>query len=153
MRNQRSTDIAAAIFLMAIGFLALIAALQIQSFFGEVLPPRALPLTLAISTILGGLLLSVRSYLYHGEDLPVDWPDRSGWMRLLATFISLMAYLFLIEPLGAAPASFCFAGFLVWYLDRRIIPALLVGIAVALVIEYAFIKGLMMPFPPPFWNR
>lgn len=153
MGTQRSADIAAGVFLVVLGLVVLIAALEIQSFFGEVLPPRTLPFTLAISTMLGGLLLSIRAYLYRGPSVPVDWPDTSGWMSLLVSFFSLVVYLLLIEPLGAPVASFCFAAFLVWYLDRRILPALCVGIAVALVIEYAFIKGLMMPFPPPFWNR
>lgn len=153
MRTQRSTDIASGLFLVVLGFVVLIAASDIQSVYGEVLPPRTLPFTLAACTILGGLLLSIRAHLYSGPDVLVEWPDRGGWMRLLVTFLSLFVYLLLIEPLGAALASFCFAAFLVWHLDRRILPALCVGVAVALVIEYAFIKGLMMPFPPPFWTR
>jgi len=153
VRTQRSTDIASGLFLVALGFLVLIAAWDIQSVYGEVLPPRTLPFTLAACTILGGLLLSVRAYFYRGEDVVVEWPDQGGWMRLLVTFLSLFVYLLLIEPLGASLASFCFAAFLVWYLDRRILPALCVSAALALVIEYAFIKGLMMPFPAPFWTR
>ncbi len=153
METQRLSDIAAGIFLVVLGSVVLIPSLDIQSVFGEVLPPRTLPMTLAACTILGGLLLSIRAYSYRGEDVPVGWPDRSGWFRLLATAVSLTLYLLAIEPLGVSLASFFFTAFLVWYLDGRILPALFVGIAVALVIEYAFIKGLMMPFPPPFWTR
>ncbi len=153
MGTQRATDIAAGVFLVVLGIVVFIPSLDIQSVFGEVLPPRTLPMTLAVCTILGGLLLSIRAYSYRGEDLPVEWPDRAGWFRLLATGVSLTFYLLLIEPLGVSLASFFFSAFLVWYLDRRILTALVVGIAVALVIEYAFIKGLMMPFPPPFWTR
>ena len=69
MRTQRSADIAAGVFLVALGLVVLIAALDIQSFFGEVLPPRTLPFTLAISTMLGGLLLSIRAYLYRGPEV------------------------------------------------------------------------------------
>jgi putative tricarboxylic transport membrane protein len=153
MASQRSTDIASGLFLVALGAAVFIASLSIQSVFGEVLPPRTLPLALAGSTIFGGLVLSIRAYLYRGEEVPVEWPDRLGWMRLLVTIVSLLAYLVLIEPLGVALASLCFSTFLVWYLDRRILPSLCVGIAVALVIEYAFIRGLTMPLPAAFWAR
>ena len=153
MASQRSTDIASGLFFVALGVVVFVASLSIKSVYGEVLPPRTLPLALASSTIFGGLVLSIRAYFYRGEEVPVEWPDRLGWMRLLVTIASLVGYLVLIEPLGVALASLCFSVFLVWYLDRRILPSLCVGISVALVIEYAFIRGLTMPLPAAFWAR
>jgi putative tricarboxylic transport membrane protein len=153
MRTQRSADIVAGLFLTALGLVVGIAAWGLKSSFGEVLPPSALPLVLAGATMVAGLGLSIKAYGYRGEPVPVDWPARDGWFRLAVTFLSLVCYLALIESLGAALASFLFAAFLVWYLDGRILPALYVGAGTALVIEYAFIKGLMMPFPAAFWAR
>ena len=153
MRTQRSADIVAGLFLAALGLLVGIAAWDLKSGFGEVLPPSALPLVLAGSTIVAGLGLSFKAYSYRGEPVPVEWPARDGWYRLAVTFLSLVCYLALIEPLGAAGASFVFAAFLVWYLDRRILPAVCVGFCTGLVIEYVLIKGLMMHFPAAFWAR
>ena len=81
----------------------------------------------------------------------MEWPDREGWFRLLVTFVSLTVYLALIEPLGVAVASFLFSTFLIWYLDRRFVRSICVGAAVALVIQFVFVRILQLSFPAGFW--
>ncbi len=66
----------------------------------------------------------------------------------MVTFVALTAYLVLMEPLGTAVASLIFAALLIFYLDRRPIRALCVGVAVAVVIQYLFVNLLQLPFPP-----
>jgi len=151
MTTQRMADIVSGIFLAAVGTVVVVAALDIQSAFAERLPPRTLPMTLGLTTLIVGALLSVRAYLHKGEDLTVEWPDREGWIRLGVTFVSLVAYLVLIEPLGVAVASMVFSTFLISYLDRRIVRALCIGAALALVINLVFVRLLQLPLPGGFW--
>lgn len=151
--TQRVADIISGIFLAAVGIAVILATWDLESAFGERLPPRTLPLVLGSTTIISGALLAIRSYLLRGEDLEVQWPDKEGWLRLLVTFVALAAYLVLMEPLGAAVASLIFAALLIFYLERRPIRALCVGVAVAVVIQYLFINLLQLPFPLGFWVR
>ena len=81
----------------------------------------------------------------------MEWPDKEGWFRLLVTFVSLTVYLALIEPLGVAVASFLFSTSLIWYLDRRFVRSICVGAAVALVIQFVFVRILQLSFPAGFW--
>ena len=151
MTTQRSADIISGIFLALVGAAVIVAALDLQTTFGERLPPRTLPLALGLTTLLTGALLSIRSYRYRGEELTIDWPDREGWARLIVTFISLAIYLALIEPLGVPIATLVFSTFLIWYLDRKFWRSLAVGIITAVVIHVVFVKVLQLSFPAGFW--
>lgn len=139
------------LFLAAIGAVVVIAALDIKSVFGERLPPRALPISLGAITILTGILLSIRAYLYKGEALIVDWPDREGWIRLIVTVLYLAIYVYLIDILGIAVSSLVFCFVLIYYLERRWIRALCVGIATAVIIQVVFVKILQLSLPGGFW--
>jgi hypothetical protein len=151
MTTQRSADIVCGCFLAAIGAVVIIAAFDIKSVFGERLPPRTLPVSLGLITVFSGILLSVRAYYYKGEHLMVDWPDGEGWIRLIVTFLCLVVYLVLIEPLGIAVSSLLFSFVLIYYLDRRWIRALCVGVITAIVIQVVFVKILQLSFPSGFW--
>ncbi len=151
MSTQRSADIISGVFLAGVGAIVILAALDLKSAFGEKLSPRTLPLALGLITLCTGALLSVRAYLYRGEDLTVDWPDREGWLRLIVTFVSLLIYLVLIEPLGVPVATLIFLTFLIWYLDRRFVRSLCIAVITAVVIQVVFIRILQLSFPAGFW--
>ncbi len=147
MTTQRSADIVSGLFLAAIGAVVIIAAFDIKSVFGERLPPRTLPISLGAVTVVSGILLSVRAYFYKGEALFVEWPDREGWVRLVVTFLCVAGYLVLIEPLGIAVASLVFSFVLIYFLDRRWIRALCVGIITATLIQVVFVNILQLSIP------
>lgn len=149
--TQRSADIASGLFLAAIGLAVVAAAFQIKSVFGERLPPRTLPLVLGSITVFTGLLLSLRSYYYKGQELSVDWPGRDGWARLGVTILCLVGYVLLIEPLGIAMASFLFSLSLIYYLDRRFVRSLSIAFITGLVVQIVFVKLLQLSFPVGFW--
>jgi putative tricarboxylic transport membrane protein len=151
--TQRIADIISGIFLAAVGIAVILSTWDLQSSFGERLSPRALPLVLGSITVITGVLLSIRAYLYQGEDLEVHWPDKEGWLRLGVTFATLAVYLLLIDPLGVAAASLVFSTFLIWYLDRRVIRSLCVGVVVAVVIQMVFVNLLQLALPTGFWTR
>lgn len=151
MTTQRSADIVSGIFVALLGAGVIVAALDIQTTFGERLPPRTLPFVLGTTTLLAGALLSIRSYRHPEEGLTIDWPARDGWVRLIVTFASLVAYLLMMESLGVPISTMVFLTFLVWYLDRRFVRSLAVGIITAAVIEVVFVRILQLSFPAGFW--
>jgi putative tricarboxylic transport membrane protein len=153
MTTQRSADIVSGIVLALIGAVVIVAAFDIQSTFGERLPPRTLPLILGLTTLLTGALLSIRSYRHAEMDLTVDWPDKEGWVRLTVTFVSLVIYLFIMEILGVPLATLIFSTFLIWYLDRKFVRSLAIGVITALVIEMVFVRILQLSLPVGFWVR
>jgi len=151
MTTQRSADIVSGIVVALVGVGVIVAAFDLQTTFGERLPPRTLPLILGLTTLFTGALLSLRSYRHPEEGLTVDWPDREGWVRLIVTFASLVTYLFIIEPLGVPTATMVFLTFLIWYLDRKLVRSLAIGIVTAVVIEVLFVRILQLSLPSGFW--
>jgi len=153
MTTQRTADIVSGIVLALTGAAVIWSAQDIQSVFGERLPPKTLPVALGITTVVTGLMLSLRAYVYRGEALEIKWPDRGGWLHLAVTFAALVMYLLIIDPLGVPVASLVFCTLLIWFLDRRPIRAFCVGLAVAVVIQGVFVKVLQLPLPPGFWSQ
>jgi putative tricarboxylic transport membrane protein len=153
MTTQRSADIVSGIVLALLGTAVVVAAFDIQSTFGERLPPRTLPLILGLTTVLTGVLLSIRSYRHAEMDLTVDWPDNEGRVRLAVTFVSLVIYLVIMEVLGVPLATLVFSTFLIWYLDRKFVRSLAIGVITALVIEMVFVRILQLSLPAGFWVR
>jgi putative tricarboxylic transport membrane protein len=151
MTTQRYADMVCGLVLALLGVVVIVAAFDIQSTFGERLPPRTLPLVLGLTTLLTGALLSIRSYRHTEMDLTVDWPDKEGWLRLAVTFGSLVIYLGLMEVLGVPIATLGFCTFLIWYLDRSFVRSLVVGVITAFVIEVVFVRILQLSLPVGFW--
>jgi len=153
MKTQRSADIASGLFLAALGLLVIIAAMSIQAAFAERLPPRTLPVVLGCVTIVTGLLLAYRAWRFKGQDPAIDWPDKEGWKRVLVGFGSLVVYLVLIDPIGMPLATLIFTSFLIWYLDRRVVRSVVIGVITAAIILFVFIRILELTFPvgPLHW--
>jgi putative tricarboxylic transport membrane protein len=153
MTTQRSADMVSGLVLALLGAVVIVAAFDIQSTFGERLPPRTLPLILGLTTLCTGALLSIRAYRHSEMDLTVDWPDKEGWQRLAVTFGALVIYLLVIEVVGVPIATLVFSTFLIWYLDRRFVRSLVIGVITAFVIEAVFVRLLQLSFPVGFWVR
>jgi len=147
LKTRRSADIASGLCLAALGLLVIIAAMSIRSAFAERLPPRTLPLLLGCVTIFTGLLLAFRAWRFRGEDPVIDWPDKGGWKRVLVCFGSLIVFLVLIQPIGMPLATLFFSSFLIWYLDGRVVRAIVIGVITAAIILFVFIRMLELTFP------
>ena len=144
---------ASGLFLVFFGLVVLYAATRITGGMDERLPPRTLPYFLGTTVLIAGALLSVRSWRYRGVDPVIKWPDKKGFVRVLGTFVSLVIYAALINPLGMPLATALFISFLVWYLRRgrrAVIYALLTGILSGLVVFYVFMRFLELNFPAGF---
>lgn len=151
MRTQRTADLWSGLFVAGLGLVVLIAALQIKTAVGERLPPATLPLALAAFLVLGGLLLSYRSWRSPEDGPAVEWPQSGGAWRLAWSCLGLAAYLALIEPLGMAASSALFTWLMVWRLDRRWLRDLVIAVLTGLVVHYVFIVVLELTLPQGFW--
>lgn len=147
MRTFRSADIWSGSFLALVGLVIVIAGLQISSAFGERLPPSTLPIVMGGSMVLTAVLLVIRAVRSRGIEVAVEWPDGSGWKNIAITFVALAAYLALIDPIGMPIATFLFVTFLIWYLDRKLIKAVVIAAITAAIVLFAFIRGLELTFP------
>jgi hypothetical protein len=110
-------------------------------------------LTLGALLTLGGLLLALRSWRSPEAGGAIEWPDLSGALRVGWSFLGLVAYLALTDPLGMPLASGLFTWGLIWYLDRRWLRALIIALVTGAVVQYVFIDLLELTLPPNFWVK
>lgn len=129
-----------------LGLAVVFAAMNIPALMGERLPSKALPLLCGALTAAGGFLLAIKAYRYAGEEIPMEWPDRSGWISLGVTMAALIAYIALIEVLGLPVASMFFVIGLVRYLGMGLLAGVATGLGTAVSI-YLMIHYLALSFP------
>ncbi|UTT52264.1 tripartite tricarboxylate transporter TctB family protein [Microbacterium maritypicum] len=99
--------------------------------------------------VLIGVLRGERGGAEEAEDIDESLP--TDWVILAKLAGLVVAHLLLIEPLGWAPAAALLFGGVAWSLAaKRWWMALLIGIAVALVIQVVFggLLGLSLPWGP-----
>lgn len=148
MRSLRVLDILSGLVIAGIGLAFLLSSLGISDMLGERLPPWLLPLGLSAITIAAGLLLALKSWRAHaGADVTVDWPDRSGFLRLLLFVTLILVYLLAIPLLGMTLSTGLFTAVAIWLLNHRPVQAVVVAVSCALIVHYAFNIGLGMNFP------
>lgn len=147
MRTLRSADKSSGIFLAILGVVVIVASYQITSPIADRLPPHTLPLILGWTTLGTGFLLVLRSWRSRSEGAVIDWPNREGMIRVLVSLVSLAVFIGLILPLGMPLATWAFVTFSIWYLDRRIIRAGIIGFLSAATVLFLFIRFLELSFP------
>jgi hypothetical protein len=147
MRTQRSADKSSGISLAVLGVVVIVASYGITSPIADRLPPHTLPLVLGWTTLATGVLLALRAWRSRSEGAVVDWPDREGTIRVIVNLVSLAAFIALILPLGMPLATWAYVTFAIWYLDRRIIRAGIIGFVSGAVVFYVFVRFLELSFP------
>lgn len=148
MQTQRNADLAAGLFLVCLGVVVLLSSSTIQVLPGERLSPRTLPYLLGITVMICGGLIAFKAWRYHGVAIRVKWPEKSGFMRIIVTIVSLAIYTALIDPIGMPIATFLFISFLIWFIERKyLVTALVTGAVTAVIVYYVFIILLELAFP------
>lgn len=147
MRTLRSADKSSGIFLAVLGVVVIVASYGITSPIADRLPPHTLPLVLGWTTLGTGFLLALRAWRSRTEGGAIDWPNREGKIRVLVNLVSLAVYIGLILPLGMPLATWAYVTFSIWYLDRRIIRAGIIGFVSGAVVFFVFIRFLELSFP------
>jgi hypothetical protein len=154
MRSQRRGDIVAGCFVALLGAVVIVAASQIRGDIEERLPPRTLPYVVGFMTLAGGIGLVVKSWLFRGQNLVIQWPDRDGVLRIVVNLLLLAFFIALMEPLGMPIATVLYVAVSIWYIDRkRILAALLTGAGSGVVVYYLFIRLLGLSFPMGLLER
>ncbi len=150
MKTQRSADIASGIFIAFLGLVVLYASTKITGGMEERLPPRTLPYVMGVTILVTGIILTIKSWRFRGENPAIKWPDRSGIIRVLVILLSLGVYITLIDILGMPISTVLYISFSVWYLwigRRSILYSIITGLLSGAVVLFLFIRFLELNFP------
>jgi len=130
-------------FLLALAFIA--GATQIEAaLIFDSLGPSAFPIII-------GVLLAISSvYLILRPDPEPDWPAARRVVEILLALVVMLAYTFLLEPLGFVLATALAASLLSWRLGAPLAIAGIsgVGIAVGIYVIFHLILGLSLARGP-----
>ncbi|WP_251050559.1 MULTISPECIES: tripartite tricarboxylate transporter TctB family protein [unclassified Microbacterium] len=158
VHRARSAPIGELVFaaiMVALGVFAVVGIFLIHVPVGMKAGPTVFPIFVAALllasavAVLVGVLRGDRGGPEEAEDIDESLP--TDWTTLAKLAGLVVAHLFLIEPLGWAPAAALLFGGVAWSLSaKRWWVAFLVGIVVALVIQIVFggLLGLSLPWGP-----
>ncbi len=108
---------------------------------------RLMPVLVAGASVLLALMLVVATWR-QVDDQAVDWPDRGGAARVIATMAGLAAIIVLTPWLGLIPAAALFVLFqLVAILRHRLVPSVLTTLVVGLLLHSVFTLWLDLRLP------
>jgi putative tricarboxylic transport membrane protein len=129
--------------LLALAFIA--GATQIEAaLIFDSLGPSAFPIII-------GVILAISSvYLIVRPDPEPDWPEARRVVEILLALVIMLAYAFLLEPLGFVLATAVASGLLSWRLGAPLVIAAIsgVGIAVGIYVVFHLILGLSLARGP-----
>lgn len=131
--------------LVALAFIA--SATQIQtSFLSDPVGPKAFPILVGSVAALCGVIMILR------PDQEPEWPQLRTLGALLVSVFVLVAYAYLLKPLGFLIPTAIVAGVLSYQINPRIGAAVIagVGLSVGLFIVFKFILGLGLIGLPRF---
>jgi putative tricarboxylic transport membrane protein len=112
-----------------------------QAMIGDPLGPAVFPIVLAIP--LG--LLSI--YLILRPDPRADWPRGRALLRQALALVALVAYAYLLEPLGFIVSTFLAVVALGCLLGARLRDAVLAGLGISVSLFVLFDNLLDLPLP------
>jgi putative tricarboxylic transport membrane protein len=148
MKTQKSADVASGGFLFILGIIVLIASSQIRGGMEERLPPRTLPYIVGVMILISGAALAFKAWQSRGVDSAIQWPDRSGTIRIAVSLVVIALFIAIMEPLGLPLSAGLYVSFAIWYLRRsRLLTALLTGGITGILSYYLFIRLLELSFP------
>jgi len=134
--------------LVALAYIA--SATQIQaSFLSDPVGPKAFPLLIGAVAALCGAIMILR------PDEEPDWPELRTLGALLVSVIVLVAYAYMLKPLGFVIPTAIVAGILSYQINPRVGPAAFagVGLSVGLFVVFKFILGLgLVGLPRAFFG-
>ncbi|MDZ4095813.1 MAG: tripartite tricarboxylate transporter TctB family protein [Paracoccaceae bacterium] len=116
------------------GALAFFAgALQIQtSFLSDPVGPRLFPILIAVVSLLAGLMMLWK------PDAEPDWPAASAWGNMAITMVVLVAYAYLLAPLGFVLPTAVAAAVISYMIAPHIRPAAITGAVLSLSLFFIF---------------
>jgi putative tricarboxylic transport membrane protein len=129
--------------LVALAFIASATQIEAALIFDS-LGPRMFPI------IIGVLLAIASAYLVLRPDPEPDWPAAGRVAEIVLALVLMLAYTFLLEPLGFVLATALASSLLSWRLGAQPVTAVLsgIGIAVGIYVVFHLILGLSLARGP-----
>ncbi len=146
---MKSYNSIAAIFFLLIGiFFTLYASTVEVGTFTEP-GPGFLPFWAGLTLVAMSIILFLKSYAGKDETVtPSFLPQPDSWKRVLAVFLSLIAYNLLLTPLGFTITTFIFLAFLVKFIFPQTWKrSLAVGVLGSIFARLLFINFLETQLP------
>jgi putative tricarboxylic transport membrane protein len=135
------SDRLAGVVLLALAVAYGVTASGFQAMIGDPLGPSVFPLVLAIP--LGVFSL----YLLFRPDPEPDWPWGQALLKQVLAVVALVAYAYLLEPLGFVLTTLLAVTALGCLLGARLWQAAVAGAATGIVLFVLFNNFLSLPLP------
>jgi putative tricarboxylic transport membrane protein len=148
MAMNKAEAIAGAL-VLGTGLLLLFHANRLAYVVEDVPGPGFLPLWLGIGILTAGAILTAKAFRPAITDaVPIEWPQRPGWIQITVMLGSLAIALYVLEPLGFLLTASLFIACLMFSLGVRAWKRLIgVPIVAAVVLHVVFVVWLGVPLP------
>jgi putative tricarboxylic transport membrane protein len=148
-KTQKDYNRIAALFFLGIGIFFFIYARSVEIGTWNEPGPGFLPFWAGIILAAMAIALLLGSYAHKAWPVrPSFFPQPDSWKRVLATFLSLIAYLLLLTPLGFTLTTFLFLAFLIKFIFPQTWKrTMLVAVLGSVIARLLFINFLETQLP------
>ena len=133
------------LFILVVALAYIASATQIEiSFLPDPVGPKTFPILIGLVAAVSAVVMIIR------PDEDPNWPVLRRFGALGVTVVVLVAYAFLLKPLGFLLPTALAAAFLSYQLSPRLVPAILagIGLSIGLFVIFKYALGLgLFPFP------
>jgi energy-converting hydrogenase Eha subunit G len=152
MKESQSYNCTAAIFFLAVGIFFVLYARRVEIGTWTEPGPGFLPFWAGLTLVAMSIILLLRSYAQKDRAAnPSFFPQPDSWKRVLATFLSLIAYNLLLTAFGFTITTFLFLIFLVKFIfPQTWMRSLLVAVLGSIFARLLFINFLQTQLPRGF---
>ena len=128
------------VLLTTLGYVVMASQMQV-GFMSDPVGPKVFPYIIAAVMAVGGLYMLIR------PDPNPKWPEAKFWLPFTGVLLSLVAYAYLIVPLGFILTTTLEMTLLSLLFGARWWQGLASGAAFSLVIYWLFTQALSVPLP------
>jgi putative tricarboxylic transport membrane protein len=150
-KTQSHYNRIAAIFFLIVGIFFTLYAHSVEIGSWSEPGPGFLPFWAGMTMAIMSAALLIGNLKRKGPARPSFFPQSDSWKRVFLTFLSLIAYNLLLNPLGFALTTFLFVMFLVRFIfPQSWVRTLMVAVLSAIFARLLFINFLETQLPKGF---